>query len=246
MPSRAVLALLLSSFLLAAGFRQEPHVPAQPTAPVEPEASTETPQTEPVPPTEGLSPRNASYRIEVALDPETKILTGKETITWRNIQPIAADELKLHLYWNAWRNNRSTWLEEARLRQGGRNLADPEEGDYAYSDVRSVELVPDVGMPGIDLTSGARFEAPDDGNPDDRTVMVVALPEPVEPEQVAQIELEWTAKVPRTFARTGFRGDFFFIAQWFPKLAVLEADGLERSPVPRGNRVLLRLRDATT
>ena len=47
------------------------------------------------------SARNASYSIEVELDPETKMLSGKEIITWRNIQPTATDELRLHLYWNA-------------------------------------------------------------------------------------------------------------------------------------------------
>ena len=69
-----------------------------------------------------LSPRNASYRIEVELDPEGKTLTGKETITWKNVQPIEARDLRFHLYWNAWLNNRSTWLQEARLRTTGRNL----------------------------------------------------------------------------------------------------------------------------
>ncbi len=55
--------------------------------------------------------------------------------------------------------------------------------------------------------------------------MVVALPEPVEPTDIAQVEIEWDARIPRTFDRTGFRGDFFFLAQWFPKLAVLEENG---------------------
>ena len=36
---------------------------------------------------------------------------------------------------------------------------------------------------------------------------------------------EWTAHVPRTFARTGAIGHFFFIAQWFPKLGVLQDEG---------------------
>ncbi len=55
--------------------------------------------------------------------------------------------------------------------------------------------------------------------------MVVPLPAPVPPDGVAQVELAWKAKIPRTFARTGYRGNFFFIAQWFPKLAVFEATG---------------------
>jgi hypothetical protein len=174
---------------------------------------------------DALSPRNANYRIEVTLDPEEKTLDGKLTLTWTNIQPIAASDLWFHLYWNAWRNNRSTWLEEVRLRNGGRNRENPQPGDWSYSDVESVRLVPDVGVAPVDLTSEIRYASPDDGNPEDRTVMVVPLPDPVEPEAAAQVELTWKAKIPRTFARTGFRGNFFFMAQWFPKLAVLEPTG---------------------
>jgi hypothetical protein len=174
---------------------------------------------------EPLSPRNANYRIEVELDPEAKLLRAKETITWKNVQPIAAEDLRFHLYWNAWRNNQSTWLSEARLRRSGRNRRDPQEGDYSYTDVQSIVLVPDVGVPGVELTSDSRFAAPDDGNPEDRTLLVVPLPEPVPSAGVAQVEIEWESKIPRTFARTGFRGNFFFIAQWFPKIAVFEESG---------------------
>ncbi|PYR53963.1 MAG: hypothetical protein DMF95_02020 [Acidobacteria bacterium] len=38
-------------------------------------------------------------------------------------------------------------------------------------------------------------------------------------------EVSWTAHVPRTFARTGAIGNFFFIAQWFPKIGVLQDEG---------------------
>ena len=40
-----------------------------------------------------------------------------------------------------------------------------------------------------------------------------------------QIEVEWTGKIPRPFARTGYVDDYYFIAQWFPKLGVLEDSG---------------------
>jgi hypothetical protein len=172
-----------------------------------------------------LSPRNASYRIEVELVPDAKLLKAKETITWTNIQPIPVEDLRLHLYWNAWRNNRSTWLKEANLRRSARSREKPGPGDWSYADVKAVVLVPDVGVPGIDLTSETRFESPDDGNPEDRTLMVVPLPAPVPPAGAVQIEVVWESKIPRTFSRTGFRGNFFFLAQWFPKIAVLEEAG---------------------
>ena len=55
--------------------------------------------------------------------------------------------------------------------------------------------------------------------------MSVPLAQPVAPGGSATIEVAWTAHVPRTFARTGAIGNFFFIAQWFPKLGVLQDDG---------------------
>ena len=45
------------------------------------------------------------------------------------------------------------------------------------------------------------------------------------PNETIEIEVEWDAKVPRPFARTGYRDEYYFIAQWFPKLGVLEDAG---------------------
>ena len=45
------------------------------------------------------------------------------------------------------------------------------------------------------------------------------------PRRLIEVEVEWTAKIPRPFARTGYVDDYYFIAQWFPKLGVLEDRG---------------------
>src|SRR5207247_11208477 len=66
---------------------------------------------------------------------------------------------------------------------------------------------------------------PDDENPEDETVMAVPLAAPIASGADVRIEVAWTAHVPRTFARTGAIDNFFFIAQWFPKLGVLEDAG---------------------
>src|SRR5581483_9012871 len=78
-----------------------------------------------------------------------------------------------------------------------------------------------------DLTGTRQFIAPDDGNTADETVMTVKLPDGrrIEPGGGATIRMTWTAHVPRTFARTGAIGNFFFIAQWFPKVGVLQDEG---------------------
>ena len=168
------------------------------------------------------SPGNAGYTIDVRLDPATRTLSGSQRLTWTNLGGSATDELWFHLYWNAWRNSRSSWMLEDRLR--GRSDRGDRIGrdDWGWIRVGALRLVPAAG-PSIDLPT--RFEAPDDGNPDDRTVLVAQLPAEVLPGETVIVESEWTARVPRTFARTGFRGDYYFLAHWFPKLGVLEADG---------------------
>src|ERR1700687_4559416 len=83
-----------------------------------------------------VSPRNASYSIDARLDPATRTLTGSEVIAWRNVTTKTVDDLQFHLYWNAWRNNRSTWLREAAL--GGSTFRDRRDDDRGRIDVTSI------------------------------------------------------------------------------------------------------------
>jgi len=165
-----------------------------------------------------LSPRNASYTITARLDPATRIITGSETIVWRNITSRPAVDLQFHLYWNAWKNKRSTFMRERALGTGGDDRGRRAD-EWARIDVTAIRIA------GTDRTASKRFIAPDDDNPNDETVMSVPLEQPIEPGGTATIDVVWTAHVPRTFARTGAIGNFFFIAQWFPKLGVLQDAG---------------------
>ena len=168
------------------------------------------------------SPRNANYSIDVRLDPDTRTLTGRAVLTWRNIATVAAPDLRFHLYYNAWRNSRSTWMRERELGRGP-GLASRPEADWGWIEVTAVRLLGDAGAQ--NLTDRLRFISPDDNNPDDRTVLSVPMPTAVAPGDTVNIEIEWSSRVPRTFARTGAIGNFFFIAQWFPKIGVLEDTG---------------------
>jgi hypothetical protein len=209
---RTALALLLLAAAVAAtrpGAAQETEGAAT-TAPAGPEA---------------LSPRNANYTIEVTLFPDTKMLEGRQVVEWRNIQQEPTQELRFHLYWNGWRNSQSTWLTEDRLRGRSDRGEEIDDDDWSYCQVESIRLRARGERPDADLFPSFRYIWPDDGNSDDRTVFRVDLPYEVEPGESVEVELTWAAKIPRTFARTGFRGDFFFLAHWFPKLAVFESGG---------------------
>ena len=155
-------------------------------------------------------------------------------------------ELQFHLYWNAWRNTDSTWMRE-RLRAGrgpgGRyeTAAAAGRATGATSTSRpsacSPAAAPARRPDGQRRLHRARRRQP--GRPD-RVVGAAAAA--VAPGESVTVELAWTARVPRTFARTGAIGNYFFIAQWFPKLGVLEDTGWNTPPVPRRHRVLRRLR----
>jgi len=169
------------------------------------------------------SARNANYSIDVRLDHASRTLAGREVLTWRNTSTRSTSELRFHLYYNAWKNARTTWLREARL-AGRSSAAAVAPGDWGWTDVTAIRLLTGESTP-IDLTAKRRFIAPDDGNGEDQTVMQVPLPSPVAPGETVNVEVTWNAKVPRTFSRTGTIGDYYFLAQWFPKIGVLEEGG---------------------
>jgi aminopeptidase N len=103
-------------------------------------------------------------------------------------------------------------------------LARRPERDWGWIDLTSLRVIPRGGTP-ADMIARARFIAPDDGNADDRTVLEVPLDRPVAPGETVNVQIAWSSRVPRTFARTGVVGDFYFVAQWFPKIGVLEDTG---------------------
>jgi hypothetical protein len=204
---RVVVAAVI---VLIAGARAQP--PAPPTTP----AGVAAPGAAP------LSPRNANYTITARLDPQTRTIDGDLVLNWRNISQAAASTLQFHLYYNAWRNTASSWMRELQLASEA-DVGDRPESDWGWIDIKSLRVGP-AGT-AADLTGRLRFIAPDDGNTEDRTVVEVPLDSPVEPGQSVAVHIAWTSRVPRTFARTGAVGNFFFIAQWFPKIGVLEDSG---------------------
>jgi hypothetical protein len=77
----------------------------------------------------------------------------------------------------------------------------------------------------MDLTDKVKFIQPDDGNADDQTVLWVPLVESIKPGEKIRLDIEFIARLPEVFARTGYKGDFFMVGQWFPKIGVYESTG---------------------
>jgi hypothetical protein len=184
-----------------------------------------------------LSDRVVSYEIDAQLDPGRQTLTGTESLVWRNTSAEPQGTLWFHLYWNAFKNNRSSFYRDARLLGGARDL-DATEPDFpkrapdewGYTDLKALAV-----HGGEDLLPSLRYQHPDDDNADDRTVFTVTLGHPVPPGGSVSLDIRWEARVPKLVERAGRQGNFYLMGQWFPKVGVLEVPPVRGVKTPTWN-----------
>ena len=175
-----------------------------------------------------LSDRVVDYRIEATLDPVRHTVDGKQKLTWRNRSAVEVRSVYLHLYMNAFESAGSTFFTEQRNGPGGsgENVAVP-KGEWGYIELRRV------------MQGGAKvawsFVHPDNGPPTDHTVVRLDLPVPVAPGASTILDIDFLTQLPRVIARTGYFGSFHLVAQWFPKIGVLELPGERGATAPRWN-----------
>ena len=162
-------------------------------------------------------PHVASYRIEASWDAERKALVGRESVTFVNRTSRDVPDVVLHLYLNGFRNTRSTlW----------RGLPPPAGSDsFGWCELKRVAL-----SGGTDLTGRVTFSLPENDNPDDRTLARVPLPAPVPPGGTLVLDVDFESRLPRGLLRTGWKDDFVFAGQWFPKLAKRTETGWRGRP----------------
>ena len=68
------------------------------------------------------------YEIWVELDAAAKMLTAKEEIVWTNPTQETVPDMLLHLYWNAFKNEASTFMRESAAESIFRAGDAPEDG----------------------------------------------------------------------------------------------------------------------
>jgi hypothetical protein len=169
------------------------------------------------------SPRIANYKLDARLDPERHVVTGNETLTWTNTGTTAVDRLPFHLYMNAFKNEQSLFMRESH---GDMRSAHASDNGWGWIQLDSVT----VG--GVErLGALARPGSPDE------TVVELPLAEPLPPCTDANdkkactitVGFKFTVQLPEVWARTGYKGEFHMIGQWFPKIGVrVGAPGDER------------------
>ena len=162
------------------------------------------------------TPPVVEYTLDARLDPQARTVSGSVRARWRNPTKQPVGELYLHLYLNAFAGNRTTLMTE--LGSEAQRWWTRHPDGWGRIDLATLT----VG--GADLLGQLEYVQPDDGNRDDRSLARLTLPAPVPPRGTVEIESEFVASLPRLFMRSGHAAPFFFVAQWFPKLAVRGAE----------------------
>ena len=162
-----------------------------------------------------LSNRQTYYNIAAKLDITTKIVKGEMVAYWVNNSSDIVPDVQLHMYLNAFSSSKSTFYKESGGDPGSK------ESDYGWIDIITI-----TDKEGTDLISKLQYISPDDGNPDDKTVLKIDLPKPAKPGDTVFLKVNFESKLPSKIIRTGYSDDYFFVAQWFPKFGVYEPAGM--------------------
>ncbi len=165
---------------------------------------------------QGAAPEIASYRMAVRLDPVAKTVAGEERITYRNPSQDTLGEIWLRLYLKAFSAPDTTWMRES---SGGMRGFDADPSRLGDITVDTLKLAD-----GTDLLADTTLND---------TLMRVPLPQSLAPGQVVELDVSWTSKLPRVFARTGYGGrddTFFMVGQWYPKMVVYDRGRWDTEP----------------
>ncbi len=151
------------------------------------------------------------YEIEASLDPSQHVVLGHQRIHFTNHSPRALTVLYLHLYLNAFRDQKTVFMREAGAQVRSGQLGRPGRIDLISMRLRD----------GRDLLAKTETELV----AGDHTQARVTLPEALAPGASLDLAIEFRSVLPELMARAGFADEFHMVAQWFPKLARLEESG---------------------
>ncbi|WP_264791726.1 M1 family metallopeptidase [Aureispira anguillae] len=164
-----------------------------------------------------LSPRTANYTIQLNLDTHKKQVQATQVLTFNNPSSDTIWTMPFHMYYNAFKNNKSTFMTEANGLMSTKSEEDIQQGLWSWIKILTVE-----DEQGNNLIDSLHFVAVDDANPNDHTVLELRLKTPILPYQSYELEMSWLSQIPKTAIRTGYSRDYFFMVQWYPKLGVYE------------------------
>ena len=167
-----------------------------------------------------LSNRTANYSIDLFLDTNLKQVKANQRINFVNPSSDTIHTMLFHMYYNAFKNNQSSFNQEADRFMKSNTDENQEDGQWSWINIKKVQ-----DAFGNNLIDSLHYISPDDSNHYDQTVLQLRLQEPILPFQSYQVDVEWDSKIPKSGVRTGYNRNYYFMVQWYPKLGVYEPSG---------------------
>lgn len=159
--------------------------------------------------------QHTATTISVVLDDKNHFLNGFEKIVYTNHSPDTLRVLYVHLWPNAYKNDRTQFCEQ-QVQNGKTDFYYSAEKDKGYIDSLNFEI---NGTP-VDFYY---FQ-------DNLDIATIELAHPILPNESITIETPFRVKIPKLFSRLGHNKQAYFISQWFPKVAVYDAQGWHPLP----------------
>ncbi|NOZ33683.1 MAG: M1 family metallopeptidase [Chlorobi bacterium] len=140
------------------------------------------------------------YKINAEFNPKTRLLSGTETMTYTN---NSADTLK-QMYFNLYQDIFK-------------------KGNARDWDIGAVDITDGVKIKKI-VFNGKLIKVNSDAVSNRQSILRIKLPENINPETSAKIEISWEFTFPGTVPiRMGtYEKDNFMIAYWYPKVTVYD------------------------
>ncbi len=155
------------------------------------------------------------YDFKVRLDTDKHALSGDAIVTYKNNSPDTLDRIYLHLYPNAFKNENSTFAQEAKRFYYRGSITAENNG---YIDILEFR----IGRKDANI---AAIDAPIVAYRVDDTILESKLPELLPPGEELQLYIKFYEKIPSLIIRGGRRGNQYDFGQWYPKLVVYDQNG---------------------
>lgn len=153
-----------------------------------------------------------SYTIDASFDDENKKISAVETIEFINRTTQAQNEIKMHLYGNAYRREAEIHpLPYASYPRAYKN-------GMSYGDIA-------VDTAKVDGTT-TLFEV----GGQDENILIIPLAKPLEPNQKARVQIVFVLSLANIWHRLGYGDNTVNLCNWYPILCAYDENGVLEDP----------------
>ena len=155
------------------------------------------------------------FKISVTLNDVDNSITGFEQIDYYNNSPDTLNFIWIHLWPNAYKNDRTAFSDQL-LENGQTDFYFSPENKKGYINKLSFKV--------------DKVNAVTENHPQHQDIIKLLLPRPLAPGKMVKIETPFHVKLPYNFSRGGHVKQSYQLTQWYPKPAVYNKEGWHEMP----------------